>query len=171
MLAIADREHADDWTRRGLEIVGGSSDARTLRWAGSLHNNLGWSMHDAGRYDEALEQFNAALEIYRFSGTPEQSRIARWAVARCLRSLKRYEEAIAIQTDLSAGPSDGYVDEELGELLLATGRTAEAVPHFAAAAAKLGADEWLTEHEPERIARLRELGVSAGERDPAPQRP
>jgi tetratricopeptide (TPR) repeat protein len=171
MLAIADREHADDWTRRGLEIVDGSSGVRTLRWAGSLHNNLGWSLHDSSRYDEALEQFNAALEAYRSAGTPEQGRIARWAVARCLRSLKRYDEAIAIQTDLSAGPSDGYVDEELGELLLATGRTAESVPHFAVAAEALGADEWLAEHEPERIARLRELGVSAGRGGPAPERP
>jgi tetratricopeptide (TPR) repeat protein len=158
MLAIADRGHSDDWTRRGLQIVSASADARTARWAGSLHNNLGWSLHDAGRPDEAVEEFRAALEAYRVAGTPEQVRMARWAVARCLRSLERYDEALAIQTELAREPSDGYVDEELGELLLVAGRRDEAAAHFAVAAEKLGADTWLVEHEPDRIARLRSLG-------------
>lgn len=158
MLAIADRDHADDWTRRGLDIVGGSSDARTQRWAGSLHNNLGWSLHDAGHYDEALEQFEGALTAYRSAGTPDQVRMARWAVARCLRSLVRYQDALDIQTELAGGPSQGYIEEELGELLLALDRPEEAAPYFSTAAEKLGADDWLVEHEPERIERLRSLG-------------
>lgn len=158
MLAIADRERSDDWTRRGLQIVAASADPRTARWAGSLHNNLGWSLHDAGGFDEALVEFEAALEAYRIAGTDDQVRAARWAVGRCLRSLHRYHEALVIQTELAAGPSAGYPDEELGELLLALGRPDEAAPHFAVAAQKLGADDWLVEHEPERIARLSELG-------------
>jgi tetratricopeptide (TPR) repeat protein len=158
MLAIADRDNADDWTRRGLAVVNASSHARTARWAGSLHNNLGWSLHDAGKFDEALDEFHGALDAYRAAGTDEQVRVARWAIARCLRSLRRYDEALTIQTELSEGPSDGYVDEEIGELLLATGRGAEARPHFAVAAEKLGADEWLVSHEAERLERLRILG-------------
>ena len=158
MLAIADHDNADDWTRRGLAVVDASSDARTARWAGSLHNNLGWSLHDAGKFDEALDEFHGALDAYRAAGTDEQVRVARWAIARCLRSLRRYDEALAIQTELAEGPSDGYVDEEIGELLLAMGRAAEARPHFAVAAEKLGADEWLVSHEAERLERLRLLG-------------
>jgi tetratricopeptide (TPR) repeat protein len=158
MLAIADPDGAERWTRRGLAVVQRSDDPRCARWAGSLHNNLGWSRHDAGDHAAALAEFQAALAAYRAGGTDEQVRVARWTVARCLRSLGRLDEALAIQTELASGPSDGYVDEEIGELLLALGRGGDAVPHFAAAARRLGADGWLAEHEPGRIERLRRLG-------------
>lgn len=138
MLAIADPDRAAEWTRRGLAVVGASTDPRCARWAGSLHNNLGWHRHDAGDYPWALAEFDAALTAYRAVGTAEQVRIARWSVARCLRSLGRLDEALAIQTELAAGPSDGYVDQELGELLTALGRPEEGAVHRAAAARKLG---------------------------------
>jgi tetratricopeptide (TPR) repeat protein len=138
MLAIADPDRAADWTRHGLAVVAASTDPRCARWAGSLHNNLGWSRHDAGDFPGALAEFEAALAGYHTAGTPEQIRIARWSVARCLRSLGRLDEALTIQSELAAGPSDGYVDQELGELLTAMGRPEEAAVHRAAAARKLG---------------------------------
>jgi tetratricopeptide (TPR) repeat protein len=159
MLAISDRDHAESWTREGLRIVQDSSDPRCARWAGSIHNNLGWSLHDAGDHDRALAEFGSALDAYRIAGSDEQVRIARWTVARGLRSTGRLDEALEIQTELADGSSDGYVEEELGELLLALGRPDEAKPRFAAAAEKLGADTWLVEHEPARIERLRTLGA------------
>ena len=55
-------------------------------------------------------------------------------MARALRSLGRFEPALAIQQQLVDGPKDGDVSEELAELLLATGRAPEARPHFARAA-------------------------------------
>lgn len=158
MLAIAEPDRAEHWTRRGLAIVQASDDPRCARWAGSLHNNLGWNLHDAGDHAGALAEFEAALAAYRSAGTDEQIRVARWAIARCLRSLGRLDEALAIQTELATGPSDGYVDEELGELLLALGREGDAAAHFAVAAERLGSDSWLAEHEPDRIERLRRLG-------------
>ena len=42
--------------------------------------------------------------------------------------------------------------------LLAMGRDEDARPYLARAAALMSADAWLSEHEPERIARLRRLG-------------
>lgn len=41
MLAIADTDRADDWTRQGLARAGASSDPRARRWRGALHNTLG----------------------------------------------------------------------------------------------------------------------------------
>jgi Flp pilus assembly protein TadD len=78
----------------------------------------------------------------------------------------RAGEGLAIQERLAATAAadgvdeDGYVSEEAGLCLLALGRADEARPHFRRAAELLGADAWLAEHEPERIARLRELGGS-----------
>jgi hypothetical protein len=62
---------------------------------------------------------------------------------------------------------DPYVDEELAECMLALGRDVEARPHFAKAAAGLATDSWLVEHEPARIARLRELAGRQPDGQPA----
>jgi hypothetical protein len=54
--------------------------------------------------------------------------------------------------------TDGYVYEELGELLLARGESAAAQPNFARAFELLGGDAGLRANEPERLSRLRRLG-------------
>lgn len=134
MLAIADADRSDEWTRRALAVTGHTSDPRTRRWIGSLLNNFGWSLHDRGDFAGALEQFEAALTAHRETGTAERIRVAEWAVARALRSLGRFEVALAIQRRLATGPEDGDVSEELAELLVATADPDGAAPHFAAAA-------------------------------------
>jgi len=160
MMAItAAGEEQLGWARRALEIADGSDDPRARRWIAPVTHNLGWTMHDLGRYDEALELWRRALAARLERGEPEPIRIARWTVARGLRSLGRFAEALAIQRDLAAGPHDGYVEEELGELLLALGRAGEAAPHFARAHALLSADTWLAEAEPARLARLADLAT------------
>jgi tetratricopeptide (TPR) repeat protein len=158
MLAIVDRSRADEWTELGLRLVAVAEDPRAARWAGSLHNNSGWARHDAGDYAGALTAFEAALAAYSVHGTVEQQRIAQWAVARAMRSLARFDEALEIQLRLAEqGPADGYVEEELAELLLATGDRAKAAEYAEAAARRLGADSWFAEYESGRLDRLRQL--------------
>jgi len=162
MLAIADRARAEHWANEALRMVTTSADPRTRRWAGSLHNNAGWARHDAGDYSAALAQFEAAQSAYEVHGSAEQVRVARWAVARSLRSLARFDEATAIQQQLAEqGPSDGYVQEELAELCLATGRPDEAREHAATAVDLLGSDGWFTEYESGRWERLRRIAQLA----------
>jgi tetratricopeptide (TPR) repeat protein len=84
-------------------------------------------------------------------------------VARCLRSLERYEEALAVQRALeqewaATGSADGYVFEEIAELLDATGKTGEAKPYYRRAAEELGKDPMFAKREPQRLARLRRRG-------------
>lgn len=160
MLAIiGTADEQIEWAERALAIASASTDRRARAWIGSVANNLGWTLHDLGRYDEAQLQFERALKAREEQGDAERIRIGRWTVARGLRSLGRPEEAHAIQYELSAsGPEDGYVEEELGELLLILGRADEARPRFAHAYALLAADDGLAEAEPDRLSRLRELG-------------
>ncbi len=116
-----------------------------------------------GRLGGALIAFETALAARREQGKARETRIAEWCVARSLRALDRPAEALGIQQRLAAeaaasgDPEDGYVSEEVGECLAVLGRDDEARPHFARAASLLGADAWLAEHEPDRIARLRRL--------------
>lgn len=157
---VAEGDEALQWNLRTIAMIESSQDPRTRRWLGSLLNNTGWSLHDAGRYEDAHDFFLQALRFREQIGEPGPIRIARWCVARALRSLKRYKEAMEILLDLDASSeSDGYVHEELGECLLALGRTVEAKLQFARAHELLSADTWLVEREPARLERLARLGA------------
>lgn len=119
MLGIVD---APSSTERALALAEASADPKARRWRASLLNNLGWAKHDVSEHADALALFERALELRRADGTPFQVHVARWAVARCLRSLGRCDEAFAIQTALAADmPDDKYVQEELDELRKALG--------------------------------------------------
>src|SRR5262245_37379001 len=121
MLAIVEPpEQSLVWNQQALELAERTPDQRAKKWRGSLCNNMGWTYHDAGRYDQALALFQKALAYREAQGQEREARIARWCVARALRSLGRTEEALAMQQALledneRAGTADGYVFEELGE--------------------------------------------------------
>ena len=165
MVAIVESpEGALDWNQRALDLAQGSDQPGVAeRWLASLYNNMGWTYHDRGEYEQALQCFGKALTWREKRGQPRETRFARWAVARALRSLGRYTEALTLQQqnlreNEEFGEPDPYVDEELGECLLALGNEDTAREHFRRAYAGLAADEWLQKNEPERLARLEELG-------------
>src|SRR5262249_32941242 len=106
--------------------------------------------------------FERALPAWEMRGGAANIRLAWWAIARAYRSLGRYDDALAIQRRLlaetiAAVAPDGYVHEELGELLLVRGDVAEARIQFARAYELLSADAGFAADEPKRLARLREL--------------
>lgn len=152
-------EESLNWNEKAIQMATASTDKRTQNWNGSLLNNLAWTYHDMGEFEKALTKFQAALEFRQKQEDVERTRIAKWSVARCLRSLKRYDEALQIQRELEKGPNDGYVWEELAELLLATNKPSEANPYFRRAYEELSKDEWFRENEAKRLARLKDLGT------------
>jgi tetratricopeptide (TPR) repeat protein len=127
---------------------------------------MGWSYHELGEYAQALDHFEKALAARGAAGAPGPIRIARRCVGRALRSLGCVAEALEIQRALHdelarANATDGYVDEELGECLLALDRRVEARPYVARAYSELAQDPWLAEDEPTRLERLKQLGTEA----------
>ncbi|MGK3956359.1 hypothetical protein ACLKOZ_09220 [Arthrobacter sp. R4] len=83
MLAIADAAHAELWTKSALEYASTAHDPRTRRWMVALHNNLGWALHGAGRFTEALVQFQLAEQWAERTGTPAQQQSARQGIETC----------------------------------------------------------------------------------------
>lgn len=151
------------WNNEAIAYAEGSEDPKARRWLGSLYNNLGWTYHDAGDAATALGLFQKALAAREAEGTPGPVRIARWCVARALRTLGKIDDALAIQRRLliegeADHAPDGYVREEMGECLLARGDEAGARPHFAAAWTTLSEDPWLQRDQPARLDRMRRLG-------------
>ncbi len=165
MLAIiADPASSLTLNLEAIQLAESSKQERARNWLGSLYNNTGWTYHDMGNYESALEIFEKAESYFQSKGSVDKTRIAVWTVARTLRSLDRVEEALSKQLELkrefkSTGETDGYVFEEIGECLLVLNRAEESQPYFAKAYEVLSQDEFLVEQEPERIARLKKLGI------------
>ncbi len=124
MLALVEDDPARQaaWNERALSLAEGSSDPLARRWRASLLNNLGWTRHGEERFNEALELFERALAARQELGETGSIRVARWCVARTLRSLGRVADALAAQqaleAELAADPAakpDGFVIEEVAE--------------------------------------------------------
>lgn len=152
-----------DWNLKALEIAEFSSDPRCENWQGALYNNIGWTYFDKKDYYHAYEMFKKGYEWRKTRNDPEATRIAKWAIARSLRSLFRFDEALHIQLTIEKElqdnklPPDGYVYEELTELYFAKGDVAKIKEYAAKAYEILSEDEWLQKNEPERIRRLKDL--------------
>lgn len=164
MMAIAaPLEEQLAWNLEALALAEKAADVRARNWLASLYNNIGWTYHDREDYEQALDYFQKALREREAAGEVRTMRIARWCVARALRSLGRVEEALVIQTDLldayeQEGEEPGYVYEELAECNLLLEKEAQARPYFILAYRVLSQDPWLVEREPQRLERLRAMG-------------
>lgn len=85
-----------DWSARGLAIARASKDPKAQALVAAMLNNSAWDLHDLGRHAEALERFREAEAAWTARGKAPQVRTARWSTARCLRSMGRHDEALAI---------------------------------------------------------------------------
>jgi tetratricopeptide (TPR) repeat protein len=161
---VEDPENALKWNLSALDIVEKSSDARIKGWLGPMYNNIGWTYHDLADYNRALELFEKGVN-WRSQAEGDSAmgtRIARWTVARCLRSLGRSTEAMKMQLELLdlnefLGNPSGYVYEELGELYLLLNDEAKSAKHFAQAWQVLSNDQWLMQNEIDRMQRIKKL--------------
>ena len=155
-----------EWAAKAMELAEKSEDERARNWLGPLYNNTGWSYHDLGEYDKALELFEKSLKFRQEKEDERGIRIAKWTVARGYRSLGRIDEALEIQKGLEKEfeekgiEQDGYVFEELGECLLLLEKKDEARKYFKLAYDLFSKDPWFVANEAERLERLKKLGTS-----------
>ena len=162
MMGIAEPDYATqiEWDKLGLQYIEQSKQEDTKKWYRALYNNMGWSYHDAGDYENALASFEKGVAWCEAHADLTSTRIAKYTVARTLRSLERYEQAItklkALFADYeSTGDEEsGFTSEEMGECLLALNRADEAKPHFAKAYRLLKDISWVEE---DRLARIQQL--------------
>jgi tetratricopeptide (TPR) repeat protein len=154
---VSEGQDSIQWNKLALQRAAHSKLKRAQNWKGSLLNNLGWTYFNSGDFNTALTTFESALDFQKALGDPVRIRVARWTVARCLRALKRYDEAFVIQSELIQYPEQGYVSEELGELLLVLGRSDDAKPRFKRAYELLSQSLGSDPGQANRLARLKEL--------------
>lgn len=159
MIAIADRDPKAqiEWNLKGVALA---EELNERGWLYALYNNLGEAYASDKDFENALATFQKLVALDLEKGK-EPDLYAQKDVAKMLRLLKRYDEALAMLNAIAAKlpEPDGYIEEELAECLLATGHEAEAKPHFSRAYELQGKDEWVVKNEGERLARLKKLGA------------
>ncbi len=133
MMAFVDTAPAEQlrWGQEALALAMASEQSAARRWEGSLRNNIGYALHQLGRHDEALAEFERAVVLRQTQGNAESLRSAQWMVAWTLRALKRDDQALAMQLRLeqeceAANAPDEYVFEELEILYRGKGDEAKA---------------------------------------------
>lgn len=132
MMAFVDNQPEEllAWNLKTLAFVQASSDPEAKKWEGSVHHNVGYGLHQVGRFTEALKHFELSKLAREKHGDASGARISRWMTAWTLRSLEQYQEAIEIQLQLeqeceAVGMPDPYVFEELATLFSILGDEAK----------------------------------------------
>ncbi|MBK8549677.1 MAG: hypothetical protein IPL53_00940 [Ignavibacteria bacterium] len=156
-------KEAQDWNELAMKLAEKTKDEKARRWLGPLYNNTAWNYHDNKEYDKALKVFEKNVEWHTNRKSVEQLIIAKWSVARTLRSLNKIDKAIEMQNSIMKETKekglaeDGYVYEELGELYLLKENKEESKKCFALAYDLLSKDIWLAANEKERLERMKAL--------------
>ena len=124
MFAISKPDKAMEWNMKALELCEKSKNPKTKKWLGSICNSIGWVYHNNDEYAIALEFFEKVLAFMEKEKNKESVLIARWAIARALRSLGRVEESLNMLYEISEEikakklEEDPYVYQEIAECLL-----------------------------------------------------
>ncbi|MDO9576389.1 MAG: tetratricopeptide repeat protein [Candidatus Cloacimonadales bacterium] len=165
MLGIVEPpEKQIEWNLIAFYLVEKSEDPRCQSWLGALANNIGWTYFDLDDYDKALVFFQKGYDWRQTQLDEEATRIAKWSVARCLRALERYDDALQMQLELENEimekqlDQDGYVYEELAELYSIKNDRLKMQKYANLAYDLLSQDSWLAENQPERLERMKNLG-------------
>lgn len=164
MMGIVEKDDESlKWNEIAITDAEESNDPKANGWLGSLYNNTAWTYFDMKNLDKAMELHQKNVEWHTKRGSVKELLIAKWSVARILREMGKYEEALDAQMQLleeSEGKKlkeDGYGYEEIAENLHLLGRTDESKPYFKKAYDSLSKDIWLAEYEKDRLERLNEM--------------
>jgi tetratricopeptide (TPR) repeat protein len=102
MLAFVDdgTDQGIEWNRKAIQFMESSDQPKARAWAGSLYNNLGFTLRQKGELDEAIREFRKSRAAYEAEGRQEDARIARWMIASTLRAQGKLQDALAMQLEL-----------------------------------------------------------------------
>lgn len=164
MMGIVEKDDESlKWNEIAITDAEESTDPKANGWLGSLYNNTAWTYFDMKNLDKAMELHQKNVEWHTKRGSVKELLIAKWSVARILREMGKYKEALGAQMQLleeSEGKKlkeDGYGYEEIAENLHLLGRIDESKPYFKKAYDALSKDIWLAEYEKDRLERLNEM--------------
>ena len=164
MLAIVEEPGKQlEWSDKAIEYIENSDNERIHGWLGPLYNNTGWTYHDMGNYEKAMELFKKGYDFRKSRNDTLGTLIAEWTIARGKRSLNEIAEAKQIQLKLEkefieyTGKPYGYVYEELMEIAIIEKDEKKTREYAKKAYDILSKDKWTVDNEKNKLERFRSL--------------
>ena len=163
MASIEEPKGRQAWIVRAIEVAEKSTQEKTKARLGELYSSLGWMQAELRQFENALRSFGRARTIFEGLGISDEVFFARWSTGKILRKMNRTEEALEVQNELlsevaSKSVLKGRLYEELAECLQSLKRPEEARPYFELAHQELSDNEWITDNQPLKLKRMKELG-------------
>lgn len=163
MLGIVESPNKQvDWNMKAIDVAENSLDTRCKGWLGPLYNNIGWSFHDQKDYESSMKYFQKGYDFRKTQADDNATRIAKWTIGRCHRSLGDLDKAkkimLELETEIDTNnlPKDGYVYEELAELYLLE-NSPKSKEYFKMAYDIQIQDNWIKSNETEKLTRMQKL--------------
>ncbi len=150
-------KYQNEWLIKATNLAEESRNAQANLWKSQLYVMQGWHLFDFRRLPEALASFEkAAAQVPPPSD--DKMLVIKWSIARIMRGLNRFEEALTIQrylkTQLTIGAAAGHVDLEIAENLQNLQQHQEAKTYFESAYAELSMNRWYSDNRAEELSRM-----------------
>ncbi len=150
-------KYQNEWLIKATALAEESKNPQAALWKSQLYVMQGWHLFDFRRLPEALSSFEKAA-VQEPPPTEEKLLVIKWSIARVMRGLNRFEEALAIQrflkTQLTIGAAAGHVDLELAENLQSLQQHQEAKTYFESAYAELSMNRWYSDNRAAELSRM-----------------
>ena len=146
---------------RGISIATKRGNENLYLSIGELATGVGQAYLENKEYQNAIEQFMHARDIYSKLVDAEHTRITRRSMCVAQRGLGNYKEALLelrMQEEWlkKSDNIDGIVFEEIAENLLALGYSSSSI-YFSKALECFKTQDLIGDLDPKRISRMREL--------------
>jgi len=163
MATIEPQKSQAGWIVKAIQIAEASVQQKVKRSLGGLYASFGWHLYDLRQFEKSLEVFQKSLSHLTIYGNEREIFVAKWATGKVLRAMNKTEDALVIQKALLdemgiTGAQDGRLYEELAECLQTLKRSTEAQLYFELAYRELSNDEWMTDNQPVKLKRMKDLG-------------
>ena len=155
-------KHQNEWLQKALHLAESTVDINAKLWLPQLYVMNGWHSFDFRKFDEALDNFQKALDQPQSIQSPIKRFAVRWSFARTLRALNRFQEALDIQRELKAemqtvGKVNGHVFLEMAECFQLLQNLDEAKVHFEQAYKELSLNGWYSDNKSSELSRIQRL--------------
>ena len=163
MAVVEPQKTQQEWLSKAIQIAENSPQQKAKRLLGSLYTSFAWKLYDLRQFEKSLETFQKSLSHLKIHGTEREIFVAKWSAGKVLRAMNKTEDALVIQKALLSelgigGARDGRLYEELAECLQTLQRASEAQVYFELAYRELSNDEWVTDNQPVKLKRMKDLG-------------